>query len=342
MTKRDCIETLAFSKEEMQYITDLGLEIKAAIANGYYPPLLKGRSLGMIFDQSSTRTRCSAEAAMTELGGHALYLAPGQIQLGEGGHENLEDTSRVLGDLLDIIGVRISSQEAINSIALNSRAPVVSFMSDDDHPTQALGDLMTIEENMPAGKKIEDVKLVFVGDTTQITLSALSLCVQMGMNFAQYAPKEKQIPTAVLSRAKKIAAKSGATIELSDRDAILQNADFVYTDVWYGSYEDELTKEEYMKVFYPKYQVNEKMLAKTHNTNVKFMHCLPANREEEVSTAVLEGKHSIAWEQSANKKAVMRAIFVYLLNLQKKEPSASVRTDFQNELDEILAKSPLK
>lgn len=342
MTKRDCIETLAFSKEEMQYITDLGLEIKAAIANGYYPPLLKGRSLGMIFDQSSTRTRCSAEAAMTELGGHALYLAPGQIQLGEGGHENLEDTSRVLGDLIDIIGVRISSQEAINSIALNSRAPVVSFMSDDDHPTQALGDLMTIEENMPAGKKIEDVKLVFVGDTTQITLSALSLCVQMGMNFAQYAPKEKQIPTAVLSRAKKIAAKSGATIELSDRDAILQSADFVYTDVWYGSYEDELTKEEYMKVFYPKYQVNEKMLAKTHNTNVKFMHCLPANREEEVSTAVLEGKHSIAWEQSANKKAVMRAIFVYLLNLQKKEPSASVRTDFQNELDEILAKSPLK
>lgn len=342
MTKRDCIETLAFSKEEMQYITDLGLEIKAAIANGYYPPLLKGRSLGMIFDQSSTRTRCSAEAAMTELGGHALYLAPGQMQLGEGGHENLEDTSRVLGDLLDIIGVRISSQEAINSIALNSRAPVVSFMSDDDHPTQALGDLMTIEENMPAGKKIEDVKLVFVGDTTQITLSALSLCVQMGMNFAQYAPKEKQIPTAVLSRAKKIAAKSGATIELSDRDAILQSADFVYTDVWYGSYEDELTKEEYMKVFYPKYQVNEKMLAKTHNTNVKFMHCLPANREEEVSTAVLEGKHSIAWEQSANKKAVMRAIFVYLLNLQKKEPSASVRTDFQNELDEILAKIPLK
>lgn len=342
MTKRDCIETLAFSKEEMQYITDLSLEIKAAIANGYYPPLLKGRSLGMIFDQSSTRTRCSAEAAMTELGGHALYLAPGQIQLGEGGHENLEDTSRVLGDLLDIIGVRISSQEAINSIALNSRAPVVSFMSDDDHPTQALGDLMTIEENMPAGKKIEDVKLVFVGDTTQITLSALSLCVQMGMNFAQYAPKEKQIPTAVLSRAKKIAAKSGATIELSDRDAILQSADFVYTDVWYGSYEDELTEEEYMRVFYPKYQVNEKMLAKTHNTNVKFMHCLPANREEEVSTAVLEGKHSIAWEQSANKKAVMRAIFVYLLNLQKKEPSASVRTDFQNELDEILAKRPLK
>lgn len=342
MTKRDCIETLAFSKEEMQYITDLGLKIKAAIANGYYPPLLKGKSLGMIFDQSSTRTRCSAEAAMTELGGHALYLAPGQIQLGENGHENLEDTSRVLGDLLDIIGVRISSQEAIKSIALSSRAPVVSFMSDDDHPTQALGDLMTIEENMPAGKKIEDVKLVFVGDTTQITLSALSLCAQMGMNFAQYAPKEKQISTAILNQAKKIAAKSGATIELSDQDDILQGADFVYTDVWYGSYEDELTKEEYLKIFYPKYQVNEKLLAKTHNTNVKFMHCLPANREEEVSTAVLEGKHSIAWEQSANKKAIMRAIFAYLLNSRKQEPSASVKTNFQNELDAMLAKSPVK
>ncbi|MCX8722307.1 MULTISPECIES: ornithine carbamoyltransferase [unclassified Lactobacillus] len=338
MTKRDCIETLAFSKEEMQYITDLGLKIKAAIANGYYPPLLKGKSLGMIFDQSSTRTRCSAEAAMTELGGHALYLAPGQIQLGENGHKNLEDTSRVLGDLLDIIGVRISSQEAIKSIALSSRAPVVSFMSDDDHPTQALGDLMTIEENMPAGKNIEDVKLVFVGDTTQITLSALSLCAQMGMNFAQYAPKEKQISTAILNQAKKIAVKSGATIELSDQDDILQGADFVYTDVWYGSYEDELTKEEYLKIFYPKYQINEKLLAKTHNTNVKFMHCLPANREEEVSTAVLEGKHSIAWEQSANKKAIMRAIFAYLLKPNMKQTSISLIKHYDDELNCLFEK----
>lgn len=185
MAKRDCIDTFTFSKEEMQYIVDLGLKIKEMIRHGYYPQLLKNKSLGMIFDQISTRTRCSAEAAMTELGGHALYLAPGQIQLGENGHEGLEDTGHILGQLLDIIGVRIDSHKDIECLAKYSQAPVVNFMSEKSHPSQALGDLATIEENMPEGKKLEEIKVAFVGDTDQITLSTLFLCAQMGMHFVQ-------------------------------------------------------------------------------------------------------------------------------------------------------------
>ena len=316
LVKRDFIDTDSFSKDEMQYLAELGIKIKEAINHGDYPSLLKGKSLGMIFDQVSTRTRCSAETAMTELGGHALYLAPGQIQLGENGHEGLADTSHALGDLVDIIGVRTASHEDIVEIAQNSPAPVVNFMSDNDHPTQALGDLITIKEFLPQGKSLSDVKLVFVGDATQITVSALFLCAQMGMQFVQYGPKEKQLSSKLLQKAEKIAQENGCTITLSDDEKVLEGADFVYTDVWYGLYEQELNKEEYMKIFYPKYQVNDELLTKTHNPAVKFMHCLPANRGEEVTAFVLDGKKSIVWQQAANKKTAMRAIFTYLLKDQ--------------------------
>lgn len=342
LTKRDFIDSCNFSQAEMQYMAELGLRLKEAIEHGYYPPLLKGKSLGMIFDQSSTRTRCSAEAAMTELGGHALYLAPGQIQLGEGGHEGLADTSRALGDLLDIIGVRTASQEDVEEIAKNSRVPVVNFMTDDDHPTQALGDLITIMEYLPEGKKLSEVKLVFVGDATQIAVSAIYLCAQMGMQFVQYGPKAKQMPKKIVEKAQKIADKTDGTITLSEDEAVLKNADFIYTDVWYGLYDQELNKDEYMKIFYPKYQVNDELIAKTENPNVKFMHCLPANRGEEVSASVLEGEKSIAWEQAANKKAAMRAVFVYLLNANFATDADSIKiaSQYQSELQEILEQRP--
>lgn len=316
MVKKDFIDTCSFTKAEMEHLAELGIKLKEVISNGSYPPLLRGKSLGMIFDQVSTRTRCSAETAMTELGGHALYLAPGQIQLGENGHEGIADTSHALGDLVDIIGVRTANHDDIIEIAENSAAPVVNFMSDDDHPTQALGDLITIKEFLPESKKISDVKLVFVGDATQITVSALFLCAQMGMQFVQYGPKEKQLSSNILQKAEKIAQQNGGSIILSADETVLEDADFIYTDVWYGLYDQELDQTEYLKIFYPKYQVNDEMLTKTHNPAVKFMHCLPANRGEEVTASVLDGKKSIVWQQAANKKTAMRAIFTYLLRDQ--------------------------
>lgn len=343
MAKRDYIDTYTYSKDELQFMVDLGLKIKAAIKDGYYPPLLKNKTLGMIFEQTSTRTRCSAEAAMTELGGHAQYLAPGQIQLGgEGSHETIDDTAHVLGRIVDIIGARVNRHSEIMDLGKYSQVPVVNFMSDESHPTQALGDLTTMEEHLPAGKTLAECKLVFVGDATQVCVSTMYAAVQMGMHFAQYGPKNNQVPEKDLKHAQEIAKKSGATIEITDDESVLKGADFIYTDVWYGLYDKELQKNEYMKIFYPKYQVNDEMLEKTGNPDVKFMHCLPASRGEEVTDSVLDGKHSIAWDQAENRKTAMRAIFTYLLTPNMKVASKALGEKYQGELDQMLANEPYK
>lgn len=350
---KDFIDTNEFTKEQILAIEDLGLAMKKAIkVDGYYPHLLRNKTLGMIFQQVSTRTRLSFETAMTDLGGHAQFYGPGSIQLG--GHESLGDTARVMGSLLDIMMARVDRHKDVVGLAEGSAVPVINGMSEFNHPTQEMGDLMTMLENLPEGKKIEDCTLAFIGDATQVCLSLMFICSKIGMKFVQFGPKGHQISDGALhvgteeERAefgKKLMAigeenckVSGGSIVISDDIECIKGADFIYTDVWYGLYDEEVEGENYIDVFYPKYQVTMDMM-NFAGPNSKFMHCLPATRNEEVTDEVMDDpERSLCWVEAENRKHSIRALLATLgarTPLDDDDVEYSAKAELHAALDKI-------
>lgn len=312
-TRKDFIDTADFDQSEILDIIILSRMVREYIKKGGYLNSLFHKSLAMLFEQKSTRTRVSFEVAMEQLGGHAINLAPGAIQLGK--HETIEDTAVVLGRMCDMIMSRVDKHESIEALAKYAKVPVINGMSDRVHPTQGIGDMITIFDHWPAGKKAREIKVVFVGDATQVCNTNCEMVTKMGMNFVHYGPKDHKISDEWLEKGQENAKKYGGSAIWTDNPECLKGADFIYTDVWYGLYDKETPKEVYMADFYPKYQVNDEMINATGNPNVKFLHCLPANRNEEVTDSVLDGPYSAAWDEAENRLTAQRGLVLYFGNV---------------------------
>jgi ornithine carbamoyltransferase len=290
-----------YSPEEIRFLLDLSHELKKKRRTGEVTQLFRGRSLALLFEKRSTRTRCAFETAFGEEGGHPVFLSSQDIQLGA--KESIEDTARVLGRMFDAIQFRGFKQEMVEKLAEYSGVPVYNGLTDQFHPTQALADLMTVEEVFGGAK---GVKVVFVGDgRNNVARSLLIICSKMGAHYTVVAPKSLQPD----ERCSAYAEASGSRVTVTDDIASgVEDAEVVYTDVWVSMGEEEKSRER-LELLKP-YQVNEALMAKTGRKETIFMHCLPAVKGNEVSFEVIESAASRVWDEAENRKHTIKAIMV--------------------------------
>ncbi|EPZ38705.1 ornithine carbamoyltransferase [Anoxybacillus ayderensis] len=303
---KDFLTLADYSKEEIEYLLHLALELKEKQQNGERYTPLSGKTLAMIFEKPSTRTRVSFEVGMVQLGGHALHLSSRDLQIGRG--ETIADTARVLSEYVDAIMIRTFEHEKVEELAHYATIPVINGLTDDDHPCQALADLLTIYE---VKGKLQGLKLAYIGDGNNMAHALMLAAAKVGMHCAVASPKGYEPKEAVVNEAKSIANESGATIVVTnDPYEAIADADVVYTDVW-ASMGQEAEANERMHVFAP-FQVNETLVQQA-KSDFMFLHCLPAHRGEEVTEGVIDGVRSYIFQQAGNRLHAQKALLVSLL-----------------------------
>ena len=304
---RHFISVADLTPEEIQNILDRSLEWKKEFKEkGENEPILKGKTLGMLFQKPSLRTRVSFELAMVQLGGYAFHLSPNEVKLGQ--RESVADVARVLSGYVDVIMARVFAHRHILELAKFSSAPVINGLSDFNHPCQAIADFFTIQENKGV---LKGLKLAFVGDGNNVATSLLFTATKLGTDFAIATPEGYELDPAVVRLAQEFARESGSKIvETHDPYEAVDGADVIYTDVWTSMGQEEET-EKRLRVF-PPYQVNQK-LVEAAKEDVIVMHCLPAHRGQEITDEVADGPHSVLFTQAENRMHAQKGILAWSL-----------------------------
>ena len=294
--------------DDVEEILTLAADLKAKQKAGIPHKLLAGKTLGMIFEKSSTRTRVSFEVGMYQLGGQALFLSSRDLQLGRG--EPIKDTARVLSRYLDGIMIRTYGHERIEELARYADIPVINALSDLLHPCQALTDLLTIREYK--GKNLAGLKMAYVGDGNNMTHSLMYAAAKVGMNFAAATPEGYEPNAEVVANAKADAAETGATVTIThDPNEAVEGADVIVTDTW-ASMGQEAEHDARTAVFRP-YQVNWELVAESGNARCIVMHCLPAYRGEEITEDVFEEFADVIFDEAENRLHVQKAIMALVM-----------------------------
>ena len=310
-----------FSQEEIRYLLDLAHQLKKDKKEGTIKKHLEGKNVVLLFEKTSTRTRCSFEVAALDEGGHVTYLSNSQMEK----KESIEDTAKVLGRMYDGIEFRGFKQETVEDLAKYSGVPVWNGLTDVDHPTQTLADFLTIEEHL--NKPLNEIKFVFTGDIrNNVCYGLMYGAVKMGMHFVCLGPKDLHIDDEVLQYCQEEAKKSGGKIEVLDNvDEAVKDADVIYTDIWVSMGEDESLYKPRVEMLSP-YKVTQEMMKKTGNEHTLFMHCLPSFHDfnttlakekydqgidiREVEDEVFRSKNSVVFDEAENRMHTIKAVMV--------------------------------
>jgi ornithine carbamoyltransferase len=303
---KDFIGIADHSPSELQAMLDLAVELKKEHRAGGNQPILQGRTLAMVFQKPSLRTRVSFDMAMRHLGGDALYLSPAEIGLGQ--RESIADVARVLSGYVDAIMARVFAHEHVVQLAEWAGVPVINGLSDYNHPCQGMADALTIMEEFG---RLKDINVTYVGDGNNVAVSLMHICAKLGANFTIANPPGYAIVPQAVEVAKQFAAESGSALSfIEDPHAAVKNADVIYTDTWTSMGQEEEAKKR--EAVFPPYQVNAG-LVKEAKKRVIVMHCLPAHRGQEITDEVADGPHSRLFPQAHNRLHAQKAILVKLL-----------------------------